>query len=60
VGKKFKSYILLDQLKENGKLLYPEAFGSLFLIEKTPSGEKKYEFKGVGFVYLRGANSGFD
>jgi len=60
VGKKFKPDILLGQLTENGKLLYPEAFGSLFLIEKTRSGERKAEFKGVGFVYLRGANSGFD
>ncbi|MEW5944855.1 MAG: protein-L-isoaspartate O-methyltransferase [bacterium] len=60
VGRKFKPDNLIAQLADGGRLLYPEAFGSLFLYEKTTGEPKKREFSGVGFVYLQGADSGFD
>lgn len=60
VGKKFNPDILLDQLNKGGLLLYPESFGSLFLHEKSGRKKRPDEFKGVGFVCLRGRNSGFD
>lgn len=60
VGRKFNPGILLGQLKDGGLLLYPEAFGSLFLHEKSGAKKKPEEFRGVGFVCLRGKHSGFD
>lgn len=60
VGKYFDEQPLLKQLEIGGIFLYPEAFGSLFLLKKTPGGIKRSDMRGVGFVYLRGKNSGFD
>ncbi|MFH1537430.1 MAG: protein-L-isoaspartate O-methyltransferase [bacterium] len=60
VGGKFNPDILLGQLKDGGLLLYPEAFGSLFLHEKSAGKKKPEEFRGVGFVCLRGRNGGYD
>lgn len=60
VGKYFDEQPLLKQLVVGGIFLYPEAFGSLYLLKKTPAGIKRNDMRGVGFVYLRGKNSGFD
>jgi len=59
VGKYFEEKPLLEQLVIGGSLVYPEAFGSLFHLKKTPAGIRRIELKGVGFVYLKGKNSGF-
>lgn len=60
VGRKFREQVLLDQLKPGGILLYPEAFGQMHFVKKTPRGAERQDLGGVGFVYLRGENSGFD
>jgi protein-L-isoaspartate(D-aspartate) O-methyltransferase len=59
-GAGFNEAPLLAQLSDGGILLYPEAFGSMFLARKTRSGFEKRQMHGVGFVFLRGKNSGFD
>jgi protein-L-isoaspartate(D-aspartate) O-methyltransferase len=59
-GKYFDEKPLLEQLSLGGLMLYPEAFGSMFLLRKSPAGIQRREMKGVGFVYLRGKNSGYD
>lgn len=58
-GKSFNEKPLLDQLKPDGILLYPEAQGQMFLVRKTASGLERRTLGGVGFVLLRGENSGF-
>lgn len=59
-GKKFSEKPLLAQLKPDGILLYPEAHGQMFLVRKTPVGIERAALGGVGFVFLRGENCGFD
>ena len=58
-GRYFDDTILLKQLPDEGILLYPESFGSMFLVRKTKKGTVKKELPGVGFVALRGENSGY-
>lgn len=58
VSRHFKEAQLLKQLAEGGRLLYPERYGSLFLVEKLKDGEVKTDsFYGVSFVPLKGDNS---
>jgi protein-L-isoaspartate(D-aspartate) O-methyltransferase len=58
-GARFDAVPLLEQLTDDGILLYPESYGSMFLLRKTKHGITKQEMRGVGFVVLRGRNSGF-
>lgn len=60
VGRHFEEIPLLEQLSNNGILIYPEAYGSMFVVSKTAEGVKRREMPGVGFVQLQGENSGFD
>jgi protein-L-isoaspartate(D-aspartate) O-methyltransferase len=60
VGRKFDDSILTKQLKDVGILIYPESYGSIFIVRKTPNGIHREAVGGVGFVYLRGKNSGYD
>lgn len=54
----FSDQKLLGQLADGGRLLYPERYGNLFLLEKLRGGEIKSEaFYGVSFVPLKGQNS---
>ena len=60
VGSRFDPGPLLAQLADNGIILYPEAYGSMFLTRKSGQKEITQEMRGVGFVHLQGDNSGFD
>lgn len=58
VSRHFKEELLLGQLAEGGRLLYPERYGNLFLVEKLKGGEvQNSAFYGVSFVPLKGQNS---
>ncbi len=59
VGRCFNEQILLDQLAPEGILVYPEAHGSMYILKQTATGVDKQTLGGVGFVFLRGVNSGF-
>jgi len=59
VGRYFNEHGLLRQLAPGGILLYPEAHGQLYLLKKTPGGVEKQETGMVGFVFLKGRNSGY-
>jgi len=59
-GAQFREQVLLDQLKHGGILLYPEAYGQMHFLKKTPAGIERRTLGGVGFVHLKGENSGFD
>jgi protein-L-isoaspartate(D-aspartate) O-methyltransferase len=59
VGKHFDESILTDQLKPGGILIYPESYGSMFIVKKTRSGPHRAAVGGVGFVFLKGENSGY-
>jgi protein-L-isoaspartate(D-aspartate) O-methyltransferase len=58
-GQWFNEDILLNQLAQDGILLYPEAYGSLFLVRKTKRGLERRTMEGVAFVFLKGENSGY-
>jgi protein-L-isoaspartate(D-aspartate) O-methyltransferase len=59
VGRYFYEDPFVEQLSDGGILLYPEAYGSMFLIKKNGDSITRREYHGVGFVFLRGSNSGF-
>jgi len=52
----FEKSVLIDQLAEDGVLLYPEARGNLFRHSKVKGELKTTVYYGVSFVPLRGAN----
>lgn len=56
-GSGFCETLLLDQLKEDGILLYPEAYGNLYRIRKKKGGIQTDTFFGVSFVPLIGRNA---
>lgn len=56
-SKNFNPDILLDQLSDNGILLYPESYGNIYLIKKDGKNLIKKTFYGVSFVPLKGKNS---
>lgn len=60
VGRNFTRHHLVDQLAPGGILLYPEAYGDMHLVRKTPHGVSARSMHGVGFVQLRGEKGGFD
>ncbi|MFC1474471.1 protein-L-isoaspartate O-methyltransferase [bacterium] len=60
VGRKFNEDVLLGQLKPGGILLYPEAYGQMHFVKKTKRGPESQILGSVGFVHLKGDNSGFD
>ncbi|OHD10701.1 MAG: protein-L-isoaspartate O-methyltransferase [Spirochaetes bacterium GWD1_27_9] len=53
----FNSNILLSQLKNNGILIYPEAYGNIYKLKKIEDKIIKEVFYGVSFVPLRGKNT---
>ena len=55
-----RNFIKNASLAPGGILLYPEAHGSMFIVEKTETDVNRKTLGGVGFVFLRGENSGFD
>lgn len=57
VSGSFDRSVLIDQLTESGKLIYPEASGNLYLIEKDGAVLKTTPYYGVRFVPLTGRNS---
>jgi len=59
VGRHFDEEVLLSQLSPGGILLYPESYGSMFLVKKTPRGNVRNILDGVSFVFLKGKNSGY-
>jgi protein-L-isoaspartate(D-aspartate) O-methyltransferase len=56
-GTSFKESILLEQLAENGILLYPEAYGNIYKIIKNDKDFLRETYYGVSFVPLKGKNS---
>ena len=60
VGRNFTPAHLINQLGTNGILLYPEAYGDMHLVRKTPEGITTSALHGVGFVPLKGEKGGFD
>lgn len=60
VGRHFDDNPLVEQLADEGIMIYPEAYGSMFMVRKTGRGVARREMPGVGFVHLQGENSGFD
>jgi len=58
-GRWFDEMILVNQLSQNGILLYPEAHGSMFLVSKSKRGLERRVMDGVSFVFLKGVNSGY-
>lgn len=60
VGRGFSRRHLEDQLAPHGILLYPEAYGDMYFVRRTPSGLISRTMHGVGFVQLRGEMGGFD
>lgn len=60
VGKYFTRGHFVDQLASQGILLYPEAYGDMYFVRKTPDGVSAHTMQGVGFVPLRGTKGGFD
>lgn len=59
-GRKFDDSILTKQLKGGGILIYPESYGAMHIARKGPKGTHRESVGGVGFVFLRGENSGYD
>lgn len=57
VGSRFSERILLNQLAPGGILLFPEARGSIYKIQKAEDGYRVRKFYGVSFVPLVGENS---
>lgn len=57
VGNRFDRKILLDQLSDPGRLIYPEARGSLYCLEKNGKRTTETKYLGVRFVPLVGRNS---
>ena len=53
----FDRDILLQQLTDDGILLYPEAYGHIYRISKTNNKYLTESYYGVSFVPLNGANS---
>jgi protein-L-isoaspartate(D-aspartate) O-methyltransferase len=53
----FDNNILIEQLNDDGILLYPESYGNIYKIKKTDQGIKKETYYGVSFVPLMGKNS---
>ena len=56
-SERFNSKVLVEQLSEAGKLIYPEAYGSLHVLEKQGSTVTQTTYPGVRFVPLTGKNS---
>lgn len=56
-GAGFREELLLDQLSEDGILVYPETRGSLFRLRRRRGGVVREAWPGVAFVPLRGRNS---
>lgn len=56
-GSSFQEEILLEQLTDNGILLYPENYGNMYKIKKEGNKYKRTTFYGVSFVPLKGENS---
>jgi protein-L-isoaspartate(D-aspartate) O-methyltransferase len=54
---RFKEDPLLDALKDDGVLLYPETMGQLTRVRKTPEGLVRDSWGGVVFVPLKGENA---
>lgn len=52
VPKNFNNKILLDQLKDNGILIYPECYGNLYKFKKNRDKIYSEVFYGVSFVPL--------
>ncbi|MCG8568809.1 MAG: protein-L-isoaspartate O-methyltransferase [Spirochaetes bacterium] len=57
VSSYFDHQILLDQLTDNGILLYPEKYGNLYKLIKRKNHIHEKIFYGVSFVPLKGKNS---
>jgi protein-L-isoaspartate(D-aspartate) O-methyltransferase len=53
----FNKEILINQLSENGILIYPETHGSLYKITKKKNENIVDEYYGVNFVPLTGGNT---
>lgn len=56
-SRNFNFNILLEQLNENGILLYPETYGNIYKITKKKDEIVTATYYGVSFVPLRGKNS---
>jgi protein-L-isoaspartate(D-aspartate) O-methyltransferase len=56
-SEKFDPSILLDQIRDDGVLLYPENYGNLFKIKKSGDKFVRETYFGVSFVPLIGKNS---
>lgn len=57
VGSHFNRNILLEQLNNNGILIYPERYGNLYKVQKKDGKIFEEVFYGVSFVPLRGKNT---
>lgn len=56
-SKNFNPDILINQLSDNGILLYPETYGNIYVIKKEGRNIKKTTYYGVSFVPLKGKNA---
>lgn len=56
-SRNFDENILLDQLTDNGILLYPENYGNIYVLKKNKDKITRDRYYGVSFVSLRGKNS---
>ena len=56
-SRNFDETILLNQLTDNGILLYPENYGNIYVLKKNKDKIIRDRYYGVSFVSLRGKNS---
>ena len=56
-SRNFDENILLDQLTDDGILLYPENYGNIYVLKKNKENIIRDRYYGVSFVSLRGKNA---
>lgn len=56
-SRNFDENILIEQLNNNGILLYPENYGNIYVVKKRNDKLIKDRYYGVSFVSLRGKNA---
>ncbi len=56
-SRNFNENILIEQLNNNGILLYPENYGNIYVVKKSKDKLIKDRYYGVSFVSLRGKNA---